>query len=75
MSRDKAAVQTVLDKVRNDGRNSLTAPECKTVCEAYGIPTPKEGLATTAAEVFSPSIARALASATDMRISRSRSLT
>ena len=50
MSRDKAAVQTVLDKVRNDGRNSLTAPEGKTVCEAYGIPTPKEGLATTAAE-------------------------
>ncbi len=50
MSRDKAAVQTVLDKVRSDARNSLTAPECKTVCEAYGIPTPKEGLATSAAE-------------------------
>ena len=29
---------------------SLTAPEGKLVCDAYGIPVPKEGVATSAAE-------------------------
>ena len=31
-----------------DGRTSLSAPEAKQVADAYGIPTPGEGLATTA---------------------------
>ena len=31
-------------------RTSLTAPEGKLVCDAYGIPVPKEGVATSAAE-------------------------
>nr|WP_027943182.1 acetate--CoA ligase family protein [Amycolatopsis taiwanensis] len=47
---DKAAVRNVLDKVRAEGRDALTAPEGKRVCDAYGIPTPREGLATTADE-------------------------
>jgi acetyl coenzyme A synthetase (ADP forming)-like protein len=47
---DKGAVREVLDKVRAEGRDSLTAPEGKRVCDAYGIPTPREGLATTADE-------------------------
>jgi len=47
---DKAAVREVLDAVRAEGRDSLTAPEGKRVCDAYGIPTPREGLATTADE-------------------------
>ncbi|NIJ11233.1 acetyl coenzyme A synthetase (ADP forming)-like protein [Saccharomonospora amisosensis] len=47
---DKAAVREVLDKVRAQGRDSLTAPEGKRVADAYGIPTPREGLATTADE-------------------------
>ncbi len=47
---DKSAVREVLDKVRAEGRDSLTAPEGKRVCDAYGIPTPREGLATTADE-------------------------
>src|SRR5882757_3017778 len=47
---DKAAVREVLDKVRAEGRDSLTAPEGKRVCDAYGIPTPREGLASTADE-------------------------
>jgi acetyl coenzyme A synthetase (ADP forming)-like protein len=47
---DRAAVRAVLDEVRAAGRDSLTAPEGKRVCDAYGIPTPREGLATTADE-------------------------
>ena len=43
-------VRAVLDQVKAEGRTSLTAPECKTVCDAYGIPVPREGLATSAAE-------------------------
>ena len=43
-------VREILDKVRAEGRDALTAPEGKLVCDAYGIPTPREGLATTADE-------------------------
>jgi acetyl coenzyme A synthetase (ADP forming)-like protein len=45
---DRDAVRDVLDKARAEGRESLTAPEGRRVCEAYGIPTPGEGLAGTA---------------------------
>jgi acetyl coenzyme A synthetase (ADP forming)-like protein len=47
---DRNAVREVLDQVRAEGRDMLTAPEGKRVCDAYGIPTPREGLATTADE-------------------------
>ena len=50
MAHNKAAVQQILDKAKADGRTSLTAPEGKGVCDAYGITVPKEGVATTAAE-------------------------
>ncbi|MBP0583475.1 acetate--CoA ligase family protein [Labrys sp. LIt4] len=43
-------VRAVLDAVKASGRTSLTAPEGKLVCDAYGIPVPKEGLARSAAE-------------------------
>ena len=46
MAQDKTAVRQILDKVKADGRTSLTAPEGKLVCDAYGIPVPKEGVAT-----------------------------
>ncbi len=46
----KNEVRKVLDAVKADGRNSLTAPEGKLVCDAYNIPVPKEGLAKSAAE-------------------------
>ena len=49
MAHDKATVRTVLDKARADGRDALTAPEGKLVCEAYGIAVPKEGVAGSAA--------------------------
>ena len=50
MSNSKDAVRKILDLVKADKRTSLTAPEGKLVCDAYGIPVPKEGVATSAAE-------------------------
>jgi acyl-CoA synthetase (NDP forming) len=46
----KGTIRKVLDQVRADKRTSLTAPEGKLVCDAYGIPVPKEGVARSAAE-------------------------
>ena len=43
MSNSKDAVRKILDLVKADKRTSLTAPEGKLVCDAYGIPVPKEG--------------------------------
>ncbi|MDQ3870754.1 MAG: acetate--CoA ligase family protein, partial [Chloroflexota bacterium] len=48
--RDQGAVREVLDGVRSEGRTSLSAPEAKRVCDAYGIEVPREGLATSAEE-------------------------
>jgi acetyl coenzyme A synthetase (ADP forming)-like protein len=48
MTYDAETVREILDKVRAEGREALTAPEGKRVCDAYGIPTPGEGLAATA---------------------------
>src|SRR5213080_3012685 len=50
MAANKTAVRQVLDKTKAEGRTALTAPEGKLVCEAYGIPVPKEGVATSAAD-------------------------
>src|SRR5688572_1773656 len=50
MAYDKAAVRQVLDRVRADKRDALTAPEGKLICDAYGIPVPQEGVATSAAD-------------------------
>src|SRR6476469_6017208 len=50
MAHDKTAVRKLIDTVKAEGRTSLTAPEGKLVCDAYGIPVPQEGVATTAAE-------------------------
>ena len=49
-SHDQAPVQEVLDTARAEGRTSLSAPEAKRVCDAYGIEVPQEGLATSADE-------------------------
>ena len=43
-------VRGVLNQAKADGLSALTAPQCKTVCDAYGIPLPGEGLAGSAAE-------------------------
>jgi acetyl coenzyme A synthetase (ADP forming)-like protein len=50
MSHSKDAVRKILDAVKADKRTSLTAPEGKLVCDAYGIPVPKEGVAKSAAD-------------------------
>src|SRR5215813_11106166 len=50
MATNKKAVRQVLDRVKGEGRTALTAPEGKAVCDAYGIPVPKEGVATTPAQ-------------------------
>ncbi|MCW2236883.1 acetate--CoA ligase family protein [Azospirillum canadense] len=43
-------VRRLLDTAKAEGRNALTAPEAKELCDLYGIPVPKEGLAKTADE-------------------------
>src|SRR5712664_1821748 len=50
MSNSNDAVRQILDLVKADKRTSLTAPEGKLVCDAYGIPVPKEGVAKSAAD-------------------------
>src|SRR5258708_31769249 len=50
MAYDKASVRKALDKAKAEGRTSLTAPEGKLVCDAYGIAVPKEGLAHAAGD-------------------------
>ncbi|MBG9386603.1 acetate--CoA ligase family protein [Caenimonas aquaedulcis] len=50
MAIDKAKVRKILDAVKASGRDSLTAPEGKEICDAYGIKVPGEGVVTSAAE-------------------------
>src|SRR4051812_23690341 len=50
MAQNKNEVRRIIDKAKSEGRTSLTAPEGKLVCDAYGIAVPKEGVATSAAE-------------------------
>src|SRR3982750_3121560 len=50
MAQNKNEVRHIIDKAKGEGRTSLTAPEGKLVCDAYGIAVPKEGVATSAAE-------------------------
>ena len=50
MSYDKSAARKILDRAKGAGRGSLTAPEAKELCEAYGIAVPREELARNAAE-------------------------
>ncbi|MFD8455299.1 acetate--CoA ligase family protein [Streptomyces antimycoticus] len=53
MTYDNDAVRAVLDAARAEGRTALTAPEGKRITDAYGIPTPAEGLAETVDEAVS----------------------
>ncbi|HEY8053520.1 MAG TPA: acetate--CoA ligase family protein [Steroidobacteraceae bacterium] len=50
MAYDKTAVRKILDQAKAAGRTSLTAPEAKGICEAYGITVPQEGVATSSAD-------------------------
>jgi len=50
MTTDKTAVRRILDQAKAAGRESLTAPEARGICEAYGINIPREGVARTGEE-------------------------
>ena len=50
MAYNQEVVRAVLDQVKAEARTSLTAPECRKVCDAYAIPLPEEGLARSADE-------------------------
>src|ERR1700732_2502206 len=50
MGYDKTTIRKLLDQARAAGRSALTAPEAKSICEAYGIAVPKEGVAGSAAD-------------------------
>jgi acyl-CoA synthetase (NDP forming) len=50
MANNKIAVRKILDRAKVEARKSLTAPEARGICEAYGITIPKEGVAKTAEE-------------------------
>jgi acetyl coenzyme A synthetase (ADP forming)-like protein len=50
MNSDKSRVRQILDAVKAAGRDSLTAPEGKLVCDAYGIKVPQEGVVTSSEE-------------------------
>jgi acetyl coenzyme A synthetase (ADP forming)-like protein len=56
MGYDRETVRTVLDAVRTEGRTALTALEGKRLCDAYGIATPAEDLATSADEAVSRAV-------------------
>ncbi len=45
---NSAAVRSVLDTARAEGRTSLTSIEARAICDAYGIPVPGDALATSA---------------------------
>ncbi len=47
---DKKGLRILIDSVRKSGRRALSAPEAQQLCDAYGIPTPKQALAKSAAE-------------------------
>ncbi len=47
---DKAPIQRLLDVARAEGRTLLTPPEARALCDAYGIPLPKDATATSASE-------------------------
>jgi acetyl coenzyme A synthetase (ADP forming)-like protein len=50
MTTDKSAVRGILDQAKAAGREALTAPEARGICEAYGINIPREGVAKTGEE-------------------------
>jgi acetyl coenzyme A synthetase (ADP forming)-like protein len=50
VAKNKKAVVELLERLRRENRHSLTAPEARAVCEAYGIALPAEGLARSPPE-------------------------
>ena len=42
---NKKSLRALIDNALAAGRRALSAPEAQQLCDAYGIPTPKQGLA------------------------------
>jgi acetyl coenzyme A synthetase (ADP forming)-like protein len=53
MAVDSKAVGEIFARLKAERRTALTAPEGHLVCEAYGIPVPREGLANSPSEAAS----------------------
>jgi len=51
MSSDRAPVRKLLNQVNAEGRSTLSPEESRILCEAYGIPVPREGIAHSPAEL------------------------
>ncbi len=51
MSSDRASIRELLQQIKGEGRSTLRPDEARVLCEAYGIPVPREGIARTAAEL------------------------
>lgn len=47
---NKNELRALIGNALSGGRRALSAPEVQWLCDAYGIPTPKQGFAKTAAE-------------------------
>jgi acetyl coenzyme A synthetase (ADP forming)-like protein len=47
---NKNELRSLIGNALSNGRAALPAPEAQWLCDAYGIPTPKQGFAKTAAE-------------------------
>jgi len=47
---NKKALRSMINSALGAGRRALNAPEAQQLCDAYGIPTPRQGLARTSAE-------------------------
>jgi acetyl coenzyme A synthetase (ADP forming)-like protein len=47
---NKNELRALIGTALSNGRRALSAPEAHWLCDAYGIPTPKQGFAKTAAE-------------------------
>ncbi len=47
---NQKSLRALIDNARAAGRAALLAPEAQLFCDHYGIPTPKQGLAKTAAD-------------------------
>ena len=51
MSSDRASLEKLLNQVKAEGRSALSPTESKVLCDAYGIPLPREGIAHSPAEL------------------------
>src|ERR1700730_17508671 len=51
MSTNRASVQKLLNQVKAEGRSTLSPDESRVLCETYGIPVPREGIAHSPTEL------------------------